>query len=110
MQSMGSMPSASQLQAQANQLAGQSFGSISSAFGGQHDPSSAGQILAQPTHHQSQSVSPQQVGPHSSGPFGSQQQGQQAMSQQFAGSQQFRPDMMSIAASAPVPSSNSYCK
>lgn len=50
----------------------------------------------------------QQTG-HSSGPFSSAQQHNQAGGNQYA-SQQYRPDMMSIAASAPVPSSNSYCK
>lgn len=69
------------------------------SFGGQHD---SGSIMAQPGQ-------AQQVGQpgHSAGQFSGQQHQQAAG--QFS-SQQYRPDMMSIAASAPVPSSNSYCK
>lgn len=75
------------------------------SYNSQHDSSAP--IVGQ--QHQPQHVHPmnQQAG-HSSGPFSGAQQ-HQASGNQYA-SQQYRPDMMSIAASAPVPSSNSYCK
>lgn len=84
------------------------------AYNGQHD-SSASQININQQHQQHQ-PQPQggpmnqqsNLGAHSSaGPFGSQQHNQAG--NQYA-SQQYRPDMMSIAASSSVPSSNSYCK
>lgn len=83
------------------------------SFNGQHD--SSAQLLSQPSHHQAQAVG---QSPHQSGVAfnlgavanGGPQQSQPALSHQYSNPQQFRPDMMSIAASAPVPSSSSYCK
>lgn len=81
------------------------------SFGGQHDSSS--QLMSQPSHHQAQSVG-QASSAHQANsafnPVGAPQQNQPSLSQQYSSSSQFRPDMMSIAASAPVPSSSSYCK
>lgn len=81
------------------------------AYNGQHD-SSASQININQQHQPQPQGGPMNqqsnLGAHSSaGPFGSQQHNQAG--NQYA-SQQYRPDMMSIAASSSVPSSNSYCK
>lgn len=77
-------------------------------YNGQHD--SSAQLLSQPSHHQVQSAS-QQSAHQSNGPnFGSGPHQSQSQLGQYQNSQQFRPDMMSIAASAPVPSSSTYCK
>lgn len=112
MHSNGASPSASSLSNQALMSQSSNSNPINSyspiqAYNGQHD--SAAPIVNQ--QHQSQAQAPmnqQPMGVHSpSGPFGGQQHNQAA--NQYA-SQQFRPDMMSIAASAPVPSSNTYCK
>lgn len=76
-------------------------------YNGQHEsPSSS---ISQQHHSQQGSINQQSnLGVHSATPFGSQQQHNQP-GNQYA-SQQYRPDMMSIAASQQVPTSNSYCK
>lgn len=90
-----------------------SFSSLANFNGPQHDSGSP--ISSQSVHQpQTASLSGQQApggsfsgGHPAANPFASaanSQQGQQYLSQQY------RPDMMSIAASAPVPSSNSYRK
>lgn len=76
------------------------------SYNGQHDSPAPSQSAHQP---QSGPINQQSgLGVHSSAQFGGPQQAQ-VSGQQYS-SQQYRPDMMSIAASAPVPSSNSYRK
>lgn len=76
------------------------------SYSSQHD--SSAQMAGQAQMQSQQNPMSQQAGlnAHPSAPFGNQQHNQPG---QYA-SQQYRPDMMSIAASVPVPSSNSYCK
>lgn len=76
-------------------------------FSSQHEPVVGSQQVhqpQQPTLGQTQNIA---AASHSTGQYINQHGAQPG--NQFA-SQQYRPDMMSIAASAPVPSSNSYCK
>lgn len=80
-------------------------------YASQHD--SNGPLMGASSHQSAQaaqlSQQPGLGGPHSSmNPFGSGPQQNQASGSQQYSSQQYRPEMMSIAASAPVPSSNSY--
>lgn len=77
------------------------------SFNGQHETVAGAQQVHQP---QQSSLGQQQniaAASHQSGQYTSQHGAQSG--NQYA-PQQFRPDIMSIAASAPVPSSNSYCK
>lgn len=117
-QAFDGLRSSGQLQSAASSLIAQptnahpsSYSSMAHSFNSPHDPSStfAAQSQnqqAQQHHQHSMSQNSQNnLAPHSPS-FGSSNQ----QHNQFA-AQHYRPDMMSIAASAPIPSSsNSFCK
>lgn len=105
MHSSGSMANQGLIPQPSNSNPINSYSSIPS-YNGQHDSSAS--MVGQQSQPQQVSMGQQSnMGSHQSPQFSGQQHGQQGM--QYA-SQQYRPDMMSIAASAPVPSTNTYCK